>query len=340
MDDARAVSDMHRIRPVDPEALGRHISLHELTLRLHHCIVGNRAAELLENRGDLPRRGGLLLPPSWTWKFPRIDVGHKGFDTSGKRVLLPIRVTWDKGPIGVLVRDEVTETNFQYSGMGLSAFGVSSVGYITLGVDAEDTNEVPEHMDVHVQYKGALVAELEQLVETGKQAHWEILNQLVPFVETAVETAHRYVSAEVSVNGQPVLDKTARDHIVTTLMYGDENSDGGSMILNLVERCQQPSTFLRVDPWMFMRRAIASAAESAIRRAIQDPHIGRKIRRVSEEIGSTDVDTVLAEYNKRFPKDRLARRRAENALSAGSDVMATWVSLPEIVPIEERMGQS
>ena len=325
--------------PVNPEELGRHVSLHTLTRNLHRSLVGDRAAELLKNVPALPRRGGVLVTPSWTWRFPRIDVGHKGYNSDGERVLLPVRVTWDTSPVVVLERDEIFETGFAYSGMGVSGSGVSSITYTTEDVHANDTNEVPDSLSVKIQYKGKVVEELERLVADGQQAQWDIMAQLMPFVETAVEATHRYVSAEVSPNGQPVLDTTGREHIVTTLMYGNDES-GQSMILNLLDRCKQPGTFLKVDPWMFMRRAISSAAESAIRRSIQDPHIGRKIRRVAEEIGTTDVDIVVDEYNKRFPKDRLARRRAEKALSAGSDVMAVWVGLPELVPVEERTGQS
>jgi hypothetical protein len=321
-DDSKAVA----------QELGRHPSLHRVCGSLHHLIVGTEAQRLLENTADLPRRGGLWIPPSWMWAYSNIHVGHKGINSDGEAVRLPVRVTWGTSPIGVLEKGEHT-VSWSLAGMGHSATGLTDVE-VANGVMDEfipDNNEVPTRGIVCAHYKSDLIALLEQYVATGKEARWSLIMQLEGFVESAVETSHRLVSAEVSPNGAPVLDETSRQHIVTTLMYGEAETDSSSsMVMRLLERCLLPGTFLRVDPWRYMREAIGSAAETAIRRTIQDPHIGRKIRKVAEQIGSRDIDLVTAAYNELYPRDRLARRRTEAALNAGSDVMASWVGLPEL----------
>ena len=320
------------------QQLGRHPSLHRVCGSLHSLIVGTEAQRLLENRDELPRRAGLWIPPSWMWAYPRINVGHKGINSAGERVKLPVRVTWGTSPIGILEKGD-HEVNWSLSGMGHTAVGSTAVVVANSVIDEfiPDGNEVPGAGVVCAHYKSDLIGILEQHVATGKEARWALIMQLEGFVESAVESAHRLVSAEVSPNGAPVLDETSRQHIVTSLMYGDADTDSSTaMVMRLLERCLLPGTFVRVDPWRYMREAIASAAETAIRRTIQDPHIGRKIRKVAEEIGSRNVDAVTAAYNELYPKDRLAKRRTEAALNAGPDVMASWLGLPELSEREER----
>lgn len=327
-DDARAVA----------ESLGRHVSLHSVCANLHSMIVGARAAEILAEKGSLPSKSGLFVAPSWMWAYPRIPVGHKGINSDGEAVRLPIRVTWDTTPVGIVMEPGVT-ASWQSNGMGHSGVGITQVTLAprnALLETALESNSVPAESSVATLNKRELVHALNELVSTGKDAQWALMLQLEPFVVQAVNTAHAYVSAEVSPNGQPVLDATGREQIVSSIMYGDPDKETGeSIVLNMLGRCQLDTTFVNVDPWMYMRKTISSAAESAIRRKIRDPHIGRKIRRLSEELGTRDVEIVMAEYNKRYPKDRLARKRAENALNAGSDAMAVWVGIPEVVPREE-----
>lgn len=311
--------------------LGRHPSLHRVCTSLHSLIVAERAAELLANPSLIPRRGGLWVPPSFMWAFPRIHVGHKGFNSEGDAVRLPVRVSWAGTPISIVTKGEQDEA-WTYSGMGHTGVGSTKVTADNGVLDEfiPDGNTAPERGTVCLHYKSDLIRMLEDKVALGLEARWALMIQLEGYMESAVETAHRYVSVEVSHNGAPVLDETGRTSIVTTLMYGDDGSTEPSMVMRLLERCTLPSTFERVDPWRYMREAIASAAETAIRRAINDPHIGRKIRRLAAEMGTRDVDLVMAEYNERFPKDRLARKRADAALNAGSDVMASWSGLPEL----------
>lgn len=332
-DDSRAVA----------ASLGRHASLHVVCSNLHDMIVGDSAKELLDAPSDIPSHSGLFVAPSWVWRFPRIDVGHKGINSDGEAVRLPIRVTWTTSPVGFVTDSSVT-ASWQVNGMGHSGVGethlatTTSTDTIGRPLGLPEANELPDEVVLETMTKGELVEALTTLVENGKKAQWALLSQLQPFVEAAVESAHKVVSAEVSPNGQPVLDVTGRENIVTTLMFGDpDNTDGSSIVLNLIGRCKTPGTFVKVDPWMYMRKAISSAAESAIRRSINDPHIGRKVRRVAEEIGTRDVEAVLAEYNKRYPNDRLAKKRALAALNAGSDAMATWSPLPEVSPLSERV---
>ena len=66
-----------------------------------------------------------------------------------------------------------------------------------------------------------------------------------------------------------------------------------------------------------------------MRRAIGDPHVGPKVRGLARELGTTDVDTIVAAYRRRWPGDHLAADRAGQALSVGSDAMAHWVQVAE-----------
>ncbi|MHB8318098.1 MAG: hypothetical protein ACYDEP_02535 [Acidimicrobiales bacterium] len=172
---------------------------------------------------------------------------------------------------------------------------------------------------------------LHEFAADGKAAYWEILTDIEQHLRWAFQRAHSAVSAELFPSEQrPVLDPVTQETLLTTLLLGDLDDNNG-MVSRLIERCLTPKKFQRVDPEKYVVTALFSASETAIRRRIADPHIGRKIRRfanANEDLD--DLEALVSEYVTAYPKDRLSTKRAEAALTVDQRV-------PRTVPLDERV---
>lgn len=178
----------------------------------------------------------------------------------------------------------------------------------------------------------ATVDQLRELSRAGHQSKWQLLFSLEPFITSTVRKAHSAVSHEIGeLTGRvrAVLHETGIEHVVNTMMLGEpvEGTVRGASVPRLLEQCLEPDRFARVDPLMFLRRNLRRDAEEHVRRAIGDPRIGPKIRRIAAAMPGATVDEVVEAYRREHPQDRLSTARAEAALSVGSDPMARSVLL-------------
>ena len=64
--------------------------------------------------------------------------------------------------------------------------------------------------------------------------------------------------------------------------------------------------------------SLRSVAESAIRRRIGDPHVGRKVRRLLREETFAGLAELLACYRERWPGDAIGMRRVAAAVEVMS----------------------
>lgn len=172
------------------------------------------------------------------------------------------------------------------------------------------------------------LAPLNALHKKGKQAAWELVMRLEPYVLSLVLGASRRIAAEVgSIGG--VLDDVAADEVTDELVTG-------GLVLRLVERLATTEKLLSQSLGSYLHINLRSMAETAVRRRIGDPHVGRKIRRAFEESGAGSMAELLAFYKDRYPSEKVSEKRALAALSAGSLVGANALPFDETIFEESR----
>ncbi|MFC7400913.1 hypothetical protein ACFQQD_01145 [Citricoccus sp. GCM10030269] len=159
-----------------------------------------------------------------------------------------------------------------------------------------------------------------------------MLFSLEPFVMATVRKAHSAVSHEIGeLTGrvQSVLHETGIEQVVNIMMVGDAAVDSTeeASVSRLVEQCLRHDRFAKVDPLMFFSRNLRRDAEDHVRRAIGDPRIGPKIRRVAARMPGAGLEEIVEEYRRVHPQDKLSTARAQAALNVGSDPMALSVLL-------------
>ncbi|MHB1973790.1 MAG: hypothetical protein ACYCR4_05810, partial [Acidimicrobiales bacterium] len=99
---------------------------------------------------------------------------------------------------------------------------------------------------------------------------------------------------------------------------GDAARRVSPAIDRLIERTLAPRAFARVDPQRLVMVALRSAAETAIRRRIGDPHIGRKVRTLARSSDVSDPGDLLQRYREHWPEDGAGADRIDAALRATS----------------------
>lgn len=309
----------------------RHASLEMLSAKLHAMIVGQAASELLEHPEQLPDEAGLWVAPSWTWLFSRISVGRKDRASDGSRLRLPVRVEWSQGPVSLVPLGRRRRHSWTSVGLGHSGSGSLLVGAtheLTCDQVQFDETGLPSRALLRQLSRHRLEAELKELTRLGSTARWETLLWLEPYVERALRLAHASVSTELSSqwgDRRVLLDDTKLKTIADQMLLGDDRHPG--KVSQLLERCLAPTTFRRVEPVKYIKESLRRDANAEIRRAIGDPRVGSRVRKVAQDLGTDDLDQIVEEFRRRYPYDRLARSRAEAALSVSPDPMASWWGL-------------
>lgn len=87
--------------------------------------------------------------------------------------------------------------------------------------------------------------------------------------------------------------------------------------------------FARVDPQRYVMATLRSAAETAIRRSVGDPHIGRKVREFARQHSPQNLEELVQGYREAFPSYHLSSRRAPTAMLLGQGTPPTPCSLSD-----------
>jgi hypothetical protein len=310
-------------------------------------IAWGRAATTIAER--TPRCSfGVACLPVFAWDVPAAKVGRKGVAADGGKLTLPIRIRWSKQPPGAHpdgVPDQVPEVctvngstpmrlYWEASGAGHLRHGVTK---ITASADIDDPeflfadsiDLVPSHIVVPLMVKTRAVGSLKRLIDDGHTAQWEAISKIENHLSWAFERARASVRNELFDGQGAVVDDESCTAIKNEILLGGPTSrQKSTTVLRLLDRCLRPGTFERVDPERYVRTALVSGSETAIRRYIGDPHIGRKIRRLRAEREWKSADELVAEYRRRYPNDCLSTHRTYSALSAGQAV-------PQVVPLDD-----
>lgn len=165
------------------------------------------------------------------------------------------------------------------------------------------------------------VAPLSVLHRKGVEAAWRFSMRLEGYLTELVRGASRRVAADVGVWGG-VLDEAAVEEVV-----GDLVSRG--KLLDWAKRLATSEKLMTQSMNSYLHINLRSMAETAVRRRIGDPHVGRKVRALFRESKSGSMADFLALYQARYPKDAVGQERALAALSAGSLVGTNALSFEE-----------
>lgn len=323
-------------RVYDPEngadEHGRHWRIGILCDAFHDIIVGQEAAALLADPDALPEYGALFAAPSYVFGYASIAMGRKEYAKSGQRLMMPGRLTWTTGTLTVLADGETLDAGWSFAGLGRSGMGTTTVTTSHVADEHTDPSTVPATQRVEVLPRHLLVSRLEALVMAGKTARWSCIAYLEQHVVTAVQRAHHSVVQELEtlVPVTAVLDPTKLETVADHMLLGDDDHPG--KVSQLIDRMTgEPRVFRNVEPLKYIKEALRRDANAEVRKAIGDPHIGPKVRKVARELGTRDVATVVAAYRKQYPNDKLSETRAQQALTVGADAMASWLDYAEVV---------
>lgn len=287
-------------------------------------IVRGRAATVLLEIDRLPDAGTVVLPPVWSWRQSRIDVGRKDRRSEGRRWYLPIRYRFEGGPVLVVDAAQARDGQWHLSGLGYDQGGSYRAQAGSRVIERVHAHEEPGSLVSPVLTGRRIERELKRLVSDGELARWECLQWMDPIVKKMLEHAHGhacYEYAQLTGSSGVLLDSIAREELHTTLVFGSGSNP--SMADRILERALDPGTFQRVDPIMWVYRTIRRDVAQAFRVRIGDPRIGQKIRSVARSLdpGSTTAE-VVEQYRAIYPGDQLSMSRAERALSMLPDPMA------------------
>lgn len=307
-------------------------------------IMLARDARVILDAGDLPANGSVVVLPMWTWMHSAISVGRKDHASDGGRLLLPVRLSWSTPSVVVIADGNSVDANYTLLGMGHSGAGETT---ISSSVDAPvsrtglDGNLLPSVHEVRPTFQRMLVRELNKLVEDGEAAKWAMTMWLDKWTQHAVFVAHTALCFDVfgKANYAKLLDDCTLSAIADDIMFSsaadNEIEAKPSAFARMLERCLNPSTFIKVDPLKYILTTIRENADRAVRSRADDPHIGPKIREVARRHNLTDVSQIVAVYKGLYPKDRLERRRATKALTVRPDVMAGSLMLGSVTDDNE-----
>lgn len=289
-------------------AYGKHEDLQIICDRIHRVILANDAALLLEDEATLPARCTVRIMPSWDWRMPLIDLGRKQLDDGGNPTLLmPVRLSWEGNTLQVAEEQLPGEVTGQAIGLG-HEHPISSAEFPALKVDRLS--------------RAQLISRLKGIVEDGNLAIWEQMISMDSQIHKTVMRAHASVSKEIANSGHEevsVLDDIDLQGVVSILTLGEKAEEGErqkkSSFYRMMALLTQPGAFRSVEPIRFMFVHLRRDAMSAIRKRLDDPHVGPKVRQLARELPELGLVEFVKEYNQRYPHDHLSPKRATRALS-------------------------
>lgn len=326
----------------------RHGWLAKFCPALARVRTGRDAGELLN--GSLPDgEGAVVLLPMWRWDHAVIDVGRKALSYDGGRVLLPVRLDWG-GPLVRVLPPGTHDLRWRAVGLGHTSTGAVRVEVSGYGYDA--TQVPPESSLVRAGTVHRPADLLAELAEAGHETFFRLVTPdsgreesslLVPYVNHEIERAHAHLARQAAeLAGRPVpgseappplMDDAGFDQVRDALLLGKPREEARTrsqaqtwdqrevspLIQNLIISCTEHD-FARVDPELYVRRAIHRDAADVVRRYLGDATDGPRIRRLALDLGVEAprlhpdvVDEVLAAYADQVRT--VNRRHIESALS-------------------------
>lgn len=276
-------------------------SADEVAPLLEEILWGRAASQV----GVLPDRGALVLLPQFALHRPAIDVGRKAIT----RPVMHLRLVWDVPSVQVV----------SPGGAVTGRWSTSSLGHALAG---ETTVRPPRAYVFPTRRRGRQM--VARLVRAGGQARGALLARFEPYVRVLVERANFAVSADLSrfapdgaeerTHRENLLDDESVEQVLTSVLYGTDDRQGD--VDRLIDRALDPHAFDRCDIDRHFRYNTWSRARSAVQRAVGDPHIGPKIRKLIGDGEQLTVAEAIDRYRALYPREHLSWDRATKALSS------------------------
>lgn len=263
----------------------------------------------------------LIALPSWLWLAPAIDLGRKTVRADGRAMLMPVRLTWGTSDEHLVSLPAGThELHWSALGLGHTATGTLTVTVTATGITHDGAGDL-----VPADAGADNAAARAQLAAAAVEARWAARMSLEGYVERAVESAVATVTRDVMGLrvGLAVLDTHSIEQVRDTMLLGTDTSAGA--VDRVIDRSLARSAFVKVDPLRYLTVDLQRAAEAYVRRAISDPPIGRKIRRVARSMPGASLEQIISAYREVHPRDYLSDKRAARALTSGPDANAAAV---------------
>lgn len=184
---------------------------------------------------------------------------------------------------------------------------------------------------------------VENLAKDGMTAEFEAVEALTPYIRSTVRRKNVRVAAEIihkdapiqaAVNRPPVvLDSIGEESIITEITVGRVGQQSAAVSFRSLRQAIENDRLAKVPIVNYLRGRLDSAIETAIRRSICDPHVGRRIRRewpqwlASQEVRPTGVQGFVDYWNSEHPNGRIGEELVVSALTARHDAMVDHLSL-------------
>ncbi|MFC4225479.1 hypothetical protein [Lysinibacter cavernae] len=116
-----------------------------------------------------------------------------------------------------------------------------------------------------------------------------------------------------------MLDSADIEITVDEIMYGQEGKPD-SVALRLIDRVSTDAAGKRAgDLRTYVHTNFRSTAETHVRRRIDDPHIGRQVRRLKAAIDDcSSAEELLAAFREMYPRQSIGIRQVKRSLTAGA----------------------
>lgn len=298
-------------------AVDRNPAADRMCQRLAPISWGRAAREVITDGTSGPARVHVL--PVFAWVEPA--DGRKAND--GK--LHAIKISWDGGPVRVVPGTDEVDVQWTAKGLGLTLRGAVR---LCEGSGAPDPHSPPLVHRSPLLAAPAAAERLQTLSDDAEINRWEAMMLLDTWVGSMSSRLNRSISMEVTdgETGAGVLDREQLAETVTTVVFGNESKKG--RMWSALDRVTDPDSGLAVDPIHYLSTEATRSLSEGIRDKIGDPQIGPKIRRLARHLGiGVDLDTLVDEYRRLYPGDRLGRARAIRALTSAPRLEVGEVSL-------------
>lgn len=280
-------------------------------------ITNGADAEMLLESSDLEASGTLVQLPSFVHvEFRQAHSPNRILYPGGSTVLftpdgIPAEIAYE-------IPNSLLPTVTGHLQLAPGAAG----GHTLLGVipDAAPHGHTATATVTEVTSSSALRARLRRIIADGQHARFELAAALQHYTEHAVDAAARSVYSEIvdlpddaTAVCVPAVGQVDQERIVTELLYGTDGKKD-SVILRMIDRAACTDWALSKHVSRRMAQAIWGAAETHVRRSIDDPHVGRIVRALAREYGMDNPEDLLSVFREKYPTKRMGVERIRRSL--------------------------
>lgn len=311
----------------------RHRDLDRLTCWLQSLWHARHIQDI--EPSDSP--AGLIVLPMFIWAHNNGASGRKSRarradETQvGSDLLMPFRLTWDVPPVLIVEPGVSITANFTAVGPGHT-----SSGSVQLTSSPRTVHHLPDLMQGIQVAPGAqsigvpsisatqIRRALEAINRQGMTSRWELIQWVEPQVKRLLEKAHSSMvislAGELGTGERTWLDEQSLQKLTDQMLLGFESRQGS--VPRWINLSMEPGSFAKCDPLRHLVVHLGRDARQEVRSCIGDPRAGSKIRQLARSLGTEDVDAIVAEYRRRYPKDEVAQGSVIQALNLAPDATA------------------